>query len=521
MSCHLPVQLVVVDASIDFAFHVWRYLGRSIRIKSWGKPLERSFWIWTDPGIEPLPMRTADGHYEIWWVPGDFRLERNLSAVLNSLGVGPRLFVIDTRGEPVRSHKDLGNDGERLSRMAVEFLLARGEALDRMILVSSYETGVIDPWRLRISPKSPDTLDFLERKAEALAVTSRPIMATQGCKDLFHILVTGAGFEISSDATGGFGLPPTAELLTDMGPPFGGGDLAFKSPRKKLPCPCLNDDEESKPLQDISDNGDLDAWWDFLLERALRKPINSTPSFASRDELKMLVSVRERELREAFRQVILKYDWGHLNQALEAARQDWHAWLTTNYTRFADRAIALVEAWEGENEKGNWQIIATSIEALSLSREILHGSGLRGGRQASVLRYLFKLHGDIGQLQTMATAGQDKEFFSSLSVPVDSLHQVYAAAETQLSHSFRNSKKGTRLVWHIVGHGLQDRLLCRLIARVCILARKSKVSSGRMPRGSQAVSSRTLPPPSSISRGSLGRAAFRKPAKMAGSKTGW
>lgn len=192
----------------------------------------------------------------------------------------------------------------------------------------------------------------------------------------------------------------------------------------------------------------------------------------------MAASIREREMREAFRRVILKYDWGYMNQALLAAQMPWHSWLTTNYTRFADRAIAL-------SYPAPWQIISTSIEALSLSRQILHGGNKANDRRKPP-RYLFKLHGDIAHLQTMATAGQDKEFFSSFSVPIDSLHQVYSAAETCLGRHIQGLRKH-RVVWHIVGHGLNDLLLRQLIAEVCIHAKPGStdfiIVSGRTPQG--------------------------------------
>jgi hypothetical protein len=489
------VQLIVIDDSVRFAFHVWRYLGRSIGIGggSVENPLGGNFWSISKPDTvrrEPRSMWTADGRTAVWWVPGDSSLRDNLTAVLNRLDAQPWFFLIDMRGQPAGSttpasgsageHLDLGSDGEELGETALRILhrhFQRDFDPDQVMMVSSYETGVLvldtapDLLPFRIWPKSPDTLARLEERLFSASRPKAPKNSLPKSKpepmDFLHILVTGAGFEIRSDPTGGFGLPLTGKLLTDMGHPFGKEDLVFKPfdhKKEKLPCLSFEKPDEVDEFQAICDSGDLDVWWNYLLERELRK-IDKSSEARSRGEMKMLASVKERKLREAFRRTILTYDVGHLNQTLGAARQDWHAWLTTNYTRFSDRAIALREAWKEKNAKDDWRIISTSIEALSLSRELLHeGSGVLDDGSKS--RYLFKLHGDVAHLQTMATAGQDKEFFSSLSLPVDSLHQVYVAAEVFLQHSLRKQKK-IRLVWHIVGHDLQDSLLLGLIARVC------------------------------------------------------
>ncbi|MFY9826726.1 MAG: hypothetical protein WAM82_35555 [Thermoanaerobaculia bacterium] len=491
MSGRDRVQLVVIDDSVRFAFHVWRYLGRSIGIGGTDQQLASNF----SKLDKPHPMDTADGRATIWWVRGDSKLPANLDKVLAALEPGPRFFLIDMRGEPTGSTSpgtatkgeqvDPGGDDNWLGMTALQLLCDRCQkepADSWVMMVSSYETGVLpDPWPLRIWPKSPDTFAQLA-KNEIFPKTDQ-YKGGQGGKSLLHILVTGAGFEIQSEPTGGFGLPSTKKLLSDMGLPFGVGELAFKPERKLLekgepalghkrepplllPCLRLKTKTEIKAFQALCRDKDkgLDAWWDYLLDRELRNRVTSPSNPDDRGKMKMLASVGERNLREAFRRIILSYDWGHLNHTVGAAREPWHAWLTTNYTRFADRAIALVEAREGKNvAAGDWQIISTSIEALSLSREILHG----GGRSLDngPIRYLFKLHGDVAHLQTMATAGQDKDFFSSLSLPVDSLHQVYSAAETRLEHTVGNAKD-SRLVWHIVGHDLQDSLLLDLIARV-------------------------------------------------------
>jgi len=192
------------------------------------------------------------------------------------------------------------------------------------------------------------------------------------------------------------------------------------------------------------------------LEEELRKLVGHSTK-AQRDLGKVDVLWRERRLREAFRRSLLRHDWGHMNQSLAAARLPWHAWLTTNYTQFANRAIALFDGAE-QDARGVWRIIATAAEARVLAREGLDG---QDGRK---YRYLFKLHGDIAHLQTMAIAGHDKDSFSPLSMPMEDLYQVYASAERFLMDSL-DVAKAQLMVWHIVGHGLQDRRLCELLRR--------------------------------------------------------
>jgi hypothetical protein len=452
MSTESPWQLVVIDDSVRFAFHVWRYLGRSIGIGG----EDRSANFWDAEGETPSRMDTADGRAAVWWVPGDRKMEKSLAAVIAALGPGQRFFLIDMRGQPA---DDSDGPDEPLGLRTLDWLSRHAPDVDfhsDVMMVSSYETGVVPlaPKPLRIWPKSPETLARLAARMPAPA--EKPI-ATRG----LHILVTGAGFEMRNDSTGGFGLPPTADLLGEMGPPFDEPDLTLRR-KGPLPYPSCKNKKEAKDWQEISNSQDMDAWWNYLLERELRR-ITSIADAQSRNRTKMLASARERDLREAFRRILLNYDRGHLNQTLEAAKQGWHTWLTTNYTRFADRAIALAETRAEGTAPGPWQIVSTSIEALSLSRQILHGGSSWREKKS---RHLFKLHGDIAHLQTMATAGQDKEFFSSLSLPIDSLHQVYFAAETFLGYSLQ-AQKDVQVVWHVVGHRLNDWLLCRLIAQVC------------------------------------------------------
>ncbi|HVR99243.1 MAG TPA: hypothetical protein VMW27_21665 [Thermoanaerobaculia bacterium] len=488
MSASPRTELVIVDDSMRFAFHVWRYLSRSIGIGGGGhgpggppqhdRQLETLFW--KDERTTPVPLETADGRIAVWWVPGDLTVLDKLSALQSHLRSGPVWFLVDMRGQPTGAPADkkrgtgkteLGSSGQGLGRVVVEWITYNAP-LAEIRVVSSYETGALfipgrDP--LRIWPKSPDTLEHLGRSLRVMAPA--PPVTPKRC---VHVLVTGAGFEIRDDSKGGFGLPTTTDFLMEMGAPFREEMLRLRKPEKGLPY--FEEGKKKltffKEFQQVASEGNLDAWWDFLLEHELRDLVSDRLTAEDRIEQKMTASANERKMREAFRSVIRRYDWGHLNQCLEAARIRWEGWLTTNYTQFADRAIDLVQSDRDRNSQDagppepTWRIVSTSIEALMLAREVLHlPSRLRPEEPEH--RYLFKLHGDISHLYTMAAAGHDKELYSPLSMPVDSLHQVYTAAEGYLRHRLERCEPQTRLVWHIVGHGMQDWLLLRLIAEVC------------------------------------------------------
>lgn len=498
MNGRQPVQMVIIDDSVRFAFHVWRYLGRSIGVGSgiWsaaqGEMQDQqlaSHFFEEDGGSRPLP--TTDGRFAVWWVPGTSGqlLEETFAAVRERIaGAERRFFLIDKRGQPAgfdrgkgRKGNHLGTDGERLGLLALglmnrdfpEDLKAR-----KFMIVSSYETGTV-PFSIggslepfRIWPKSPNTLARIERKAYPRKGASPRRQQTSA----LHILVTGAGFEIRSDDTGSFGLPGTSDLLVEMAEPFGNDGLEF--------APWTEEERKKKLLPRLTHCSqgfeDLDAWWNWLLEEKTRTCVTELQGAEIRERQKLEASACEREMREAFRRVILKYDWGQMNQSLDAAGLDWHAWLTTNYTRFADRAIALRDAYRDRKKGGKngdperrWQIVSTSIEARSLTREVLHRGHQTAEAEERKARHLFKLHGDIAHLQTMAIAGYDKELFNSLSFPMDSLHEVYSAAEVFLTQSLRSRREAPPLVWHLVGHGMNDWLLVQLINKVCRQAESS------------------------------------------------
>ena len=91
-----------------------------------------------------------------------------------------------------------------------------------------------------------------------------------------------------------------------------------------------------------------------------------------------------------------------------------------------------------------------------LSRQILHNGDDRSLDSESTL---IKLHGDLGHVLTMAIAGEDKMFLSRLA----SFAPLYLAAQACLE---KRARGAASITWHIVGHGLRDELLLRVIEKV-------------------------------------------------------
>lgn len=444
-------NVVVVDDSCRFALHVWRYLSRSLGfgigdVGPSGK-LERQ-------GSEPETwfsengsLPTDDGGVNLWWVRAGNNWRQDIGAINSQLEPSdPLLFMVDIHGERDSDYKgeevcaELDNAGK--SWLPVSAYYSRNKVINQEVLPKTRETLMIVRGKIYGSEKP------------ACCKTS---------KDVRHILVTGAGFEMSA-GHGGFGVPQTKKLLEEMGDPFYRGNqqkshVIHLKLGESFPVPSgslwdLGDFRDE--IDRVASQGDLDSYWNVLLEVELRREIRTSATHGDRDSQKARALVLETRMREAFRDSLLRYDWGHMKQTISAASLGWHAWLTTNYTQFANRAITVCGNDE-EGEVGSWRVISTAAEAHVTLRE------RAGNTELPPNRYLFKLHGDIGHLHTMAIAGHDKDIFSPLSMPVEDLSQVYATAQNFLLDSLSQSP---HVIWHIVGHGLQDKRLCDLIGRV-------------------------------------------------------
>jgi hypothetical protein len=481
-------HVVVVDDNNHFPLHVWRYLGRSLgfgtgAVDAWGHPAGGSSPDRAEPTTSEEPwittekeLLTPDGQVALWWVRADRKWKQSLETLFKRLDRGPSAKVhvlVDIHGEK-------GYSAQEVCR----FLETRTKA--EIVLISAYRVGrpiVVKRKVEQVKPKSRETLHGLRLRLDEDARRGGWPPAPASSPEQLHILVTGAGFEIGS-GRGGFGNPPTAEVLQGMEAPFyfgpepswckeAEGDkrpigLTWPDAEGGVPAPAaarayplpkkgIWTDAARDSIKHPAVRQDLDGYWDVLLERELAGFFPETFS-EEREKLKIDALWRERRLREAFRRSLLRHDWGFMDQSLIAARLPLHAWLTTNYSHFANRAIALYGGDLAEERLGIWRIVSTAAEARTLLRE-------HGDRRQDV-RYLFKLHGDIAHLETMAIAGHDKDPFTPLTLPVEDFYQVYAEAEGYLRRSLPGSleKSNREVVWHIVGHALHDRHLCKVLS---------------------------------------------------------
>ncbi len=501
------VHVVVIDDVCRFALHVLRYLGAPLGFGigqvSYDDSQAKRF---LKKEGHPKPILTEDGVVALWWLPAvgnDWK--GMLEELLRQTSNAPKWFLIDLKGRKSKPSKRGGKAIPYDPKKVLGFLKKKGIEKREpngplpVFLVSSYTSGT-HAWgeqELEIQPKSPETLwsitqqvrkevrrisveiDAQEESLEKKA--SKSIGLADG--QVAHILVTGAGFEIRGSHQERFGLPSTATVLEEMGHPFGEGNYELEKEPAYFPYPNSGIYEKDTwrydAIKEIADRGDLDAYWDFILEIALSERLERQVGL-ERMRKKSNAAFHEIGLREAFRRSLLKYDWGYINHNIYAARLNWFCWLTTNYTRFADRSIDLVQTLKDENQASTdlarldssigpvsltqeerqfpaWKVIGTANEARLLVRENLHGS-------LESNRCLFKLHGDIGHLHTMAMAGQDKETYSTLSAPIDSLHLLYISAQQHLARKLKKDVK--QVYWHIIGHSLNDILLRRLISNV-------------------------------------------------------
>jgi hypothetical protein len=456
-------MIVVIDDSCRFPLHVWRYMSRSLgvgigEVEREGirhpKDLQAETWI-----SQGKPLFTSDGNVGIWWVSADDHWSDGVRRIAAQSRESRLMFLVDVHGKRKSKYNVLEVCNYIKSRQIEPYWYP----------VSAYYSG-----------NKIEGEEVLPKTRETLAKIRKDILGKNGKhpeieEGLCHLLVTGAGFEIRS-AQGGFGLPLTRDLLKEMDSPFFYCDTLHGGTLPESHIYLRSEGEEGKgeaicfpvPFDGIwkdkslgsdiiqaAKAEDLDDYWDILLGEELRSQIGSSAKHGIRDLQKTEALIWEARMREAFRRSLLQYDWGHMNQSISAADLDWHSWLTTNYTQFANRAIAA----RGSDERP-WRIISTAAEARITLRE--NARGLKQSRN----KYLFKLHGDIGHLHTMAIAGNDKDIFSPLSMPVEDLYQVYSAARSFLLDSLGNQETKV-VVWHIVGHGLQDKRLCDLIGMVC------------------------------------------------------
>lgn len=416
-------NVVVIDDKPEVALYVWRELGEvpGFSIGEAGKALSAG------------PLRTPSGDIRVWWVPATERWRAQLDELLDGDELqGGTFFLVDVRG-PVAGSRDSGTGPVYKVREVLSTIQGkRAEDFPGHVwLISSYEHGtraaIGTDKPIEIRSKSPDTLSKLRKFLRG--EESGRIQASEAV----HVLVTGAGFEFrGAPRDQQLGMLPTGELLRRWIKSVYG-----KRPLRRVGFPVPPSFAHVEDLRRAAKEGDLDRYWSSILreERAAAKG----------DVLEIVA--KEYDLRRRFRAEFVRHDWGHLPQALAAARMGWSAWVSTNYTRFANRAIEICGR--------EWLTVEFGEEAQHLSHQLLYGAaGLRGKS------ILFKVHGDIGHVLTMALSTEDKTIETRLS----SFMPLYLAAERYLHELTRKNKA---IVWHIVGHGLKDELLMHVIRTAC------------------------------------------------------
>ena len=539
-----PYHVIVVDDVCRFALHLWCYFAdvpgfgigdistRDSQAKFfWQKPLTdkaENEDLSQDRG-KPHKLESPDGCWAVWWVEarGD-SWKDHLERVVEEIGDEPACALVDVRG-PAR-------DVRKPTYQCLEVLayLRAGKITceDRILMISSYKRilpeGNSDGSPKEVFEKNASTFESIKSRFQDAETNGDPAGADTGGENAdgknaegskgdepdsdgneraLHVLVTGAGFDMGgATPVLGLGTGSTAQILKDTLKPDPIHPADDKKKERVLSFPVLErlfvdygkptpggvDPEAWRLFIDAAQTGDLDLYWEQFLRLELATSGGDKTGKAFN---KLKASARERELREAFRSAIAHHDWGLTRQTVDALQTPaLDAWLTTNYTRFPNRALDLLnshgvftangaEAKEDEEPgaKGetqettratarSWRVIATSNEATMHLRQLLHEETLSSeNADSSRHRFLFKLHGDIPHVTTMALAESDKEIYSPLSMPIDSLHWIYTTAEKHLERILRSPQGG--VVWHLVGHGLKDRLLVELIVRVCAATR--------------------------------------------------
>ncbi len=515
---------------------------------------------------EPRSLDSPDGRWSVWWVEArDGIWKPQLKKIFEKLPSfeGAR-FLIDVRGPVQPGSGSLVDEKEKYGPDLVRAeILEKAELLKltetredrkaflrKIVFVSSYKKR----WKAgpegfqpqRIWEKTARTFEYLKRTwslEEPLPAAPgrdrpEPEASSDESRACRQILVTGAGFDIGGwEPVRGLGIVGTAQVLRDTleavdprsGDPSSGDrpwpkdeeeqsrakrELAFPVPKRYFadrgePAPKRFDTLDWHHFIEAAEEGDLDTYWENLLRLELAR-VGEDDDGHPFDKVR--AAAREHELREAFRAALVQYDWGFTRQTLDALEiETFEAWLTTNYSRISNRGSDLLESHRQLGAGHHWRYIATSNEATLLLRKLLHEESEPERLEAAATRYLFKLHGDIPHVTTMALAGSDKEIFSPLSMPIDSLHWLYTTAQKYLEGRLRpagngkagDESEGPKVVWHIVGHGLKDKMLVDLMVRVCLATEPERhrfVITGKM-----AKDVRNVDDPGHILAGALQR----------------
>lgn len=455
-------HVLVIDDSERFAVHVWRCIS--------GYPGFGHEGIFrsgdeSDADQHLFYACVDDGCTVVWWIRAGSTDEVQKAFVE---------FINKTQGETVELIllDRVGRTGKKpYSWHDVHKYMTKYVSSQNVHVVSAYRTGMEDPEgkgeSLMTTPKLQSKLVMLLKKyTDAPFLEGIEERCSGGGRGDLHVLVTGAGFEIGSTRDG-LGQPSTWFALESMWKRLSSEGL-IREPIKYFEdgWPLVEFGVEGEEKFEVyAKSGDLDEYFSWIFH-TLRKRID----VQSPTELAQARNL-ELNIRRSFRSALLQNDWGQLYQCGIAARLPWLAWISTNYTGFADRAIEALPPREGIRR---WEIIGGAEEARRLYDQMLDEIYNRpeGREESAVPRLLFKVHGDIGDVRTMALAKDDKRADSFLLAPVQSLYSLYGAAQQFLMTMLAIGESGEsvdarrrRVVFHIVGHNLFDRNLLGLLVQ--------------------------------------------------------
>ncbi len=494
------VHVVVIDDSRRFALHVWRILTDAISIGIGDQSNQYSNDGIISDSISAAPwlrnnqaISSPNGRIFVWWIPADSRVKNGMEKIKSEIEkIEPNnkkerheeacnysrcklYFIIDKQG----------NCDDYIAQSVVE----NGQAIFcnfsniEFIPVSAYHTSDVliikkeqkqkntdqahqtsDKLEITFRTKSCDVIHGIKEKIEKELSPPGNLIFPDG----FNVLVTGAGFEIA-DKHGGFGLDPTSSIMNRL------SELSIldyrikfliekEAERTRFPLNVHIEKTDGTKCPDIELGeypNNLDEWWSKLLSSIK----NSIQTLCKEEKNQILYHsfLIEKALRNEFRNKILAFDWGFMRESLFAADMPFNTWISTNYTGFANRAVH--SHHNDKRNEGRWEIISTTAEAKNLVHQLTHQPDQR---KSHLVKALFKVHGDISHLDSMAIAGLDKEIQSSLFIKPD-LSSLYSASQNYLMDCLEQTDKKS-VIWHIVGHGLNDRLLVRTIEKVSEIA---------------------------------------------------
>lgn len=420
---------------------------------------------WSDLRGSQADAVSADGEIRFVHIHADRHVEERLRRLPHA-AFARALALVDRRSE------DSGYDATKVC----DALVGRGVEDKHIWPVSAYHSDPLKTSRglLPTRRKGPRLLDALERELQAGPPSAPPWTWSEDPTRALHVLITGAGFEIREHPRQA-GLPATWQLMAELErwpaelefkqtkPVSGGDGFPLPGDRGRYPA------DHWERIQKHAKKGELDALWDELFWGLQHlEPARQTVGRGVQPD-PLAVRQIERDLRVAFREVLLRYDWGLMRQSLDAASLDWGCWLSTNYTHHADRAIDVgrFRKEKAESPEGSparpWEVLSLASSAAELLRmAALEPDALRARVQRA--RLLFKLHGDLAHVETMAIAGHDKRYASPLRLQVDPLYQLYLAARDTLIRALE--RRSGPVIWHLVGHDLKDQRLLEIIGEV-------------------------------------------------------